>query len=263
MTRGGDAAAAWKQGSPSSNLWSAFRRADASHWSDRVAVTSGWVGLQADIALDPQGNATAVWSSSATVSASFKPEGKPWQDDYLLSHYEDFAVYPAVAMHRPRTAMAVWVRSGDEDDRIQSVLYDIDTSAKEAEPGDEGDGGDEGDDGGDEGEQFRGTAQADKLVGTPGNDVFYGLGGNDTIDGRGGRDVAYGGPGNDRIVGGRGADRLFGGPGRDQISGYAVKPGPRTDHAADDRACGVDVSGRGRGLPQRLGEVELLQMRAA
>ena len=168
-----------------------------------------------------KGNATAVWSSSATVSASFKPVGKPWQDDYLLSSYDDDATAPAVATFGPQVATAVWIRAGDANDRIQFVNYDIDTSATEA--GGEGDGG-EGEGGGDEGdggsgERFMGTAHADRLVGTSGNDVFYGLGGNDTIVGRGGHDVVFGGPGRDRILGGAGADRLHGGSGSDVIVG--------------------------------------------
>ena len=220
ITTGGHAIAAWKQGSQRANLWSASRPEGTSRWGSRVPITENWSGLQADIALDNQGNATAVWSGYATVSASFKPLGKPWQDDYLLSRYEDLAIMPAVTTPTPRTAMAVWIRSGDEDDRIQSVSYDIDTSAKEA-AADEGD--DEGDDGSDDvgaaNARFVGTSHADRLVGTPGNDVFYGFRGNDIIDGRGGRDIVFGGPGNDRIVGGTGSDRLFGGPGRDDISG--------------------------------------------
>lgn len=219
VTSEGDAIAAWKQGSPDANLWSSSRPAGSSRWGTRVPVTQSWAGMDADVALDEQGNATAVWSGSATISASFKPVGKPWQDDYLLSHYDDFTIAPAVTTSTPRTAMAVWIRAAEEDDRIQSVSYDIDTSAKEAE-----DTGDEGDDSGDSGDEeaglkILGTRHADRLVGTRGNDVFYGFGGNDTIKGRGGRDVIFGGPGNDRIIGGLGSDRLFGGAGRDLLVG--------------------------------------------
>ena len=221
MTRSGHAIVAWRQGTPNANLWSSSRSPETTRWGDPSPIAQNWLGLEADVTLDEQGNATAVWSSSATVSASFKPVGKPWQDDYLLSSYDDDATAPAVATFGPQVATAVWIRAGDANDRIQFVNYDIDTSAKEA--GGEGDGG-EGDGGGDEGdggsgERFMGTAHADRLVGTPGNDVFYGLGGNDTIVGRGGRDVVFGGPGRDRILGGAGADRLHGGSGSDVIVG--------------------------------------------
>jgi Ca2+-binding RTX toxin-like protein len=219
ITADGDAIATWQQGSPSSNLWSSSRPAGANHWRGRVPVTQNWAGLDARVAVDEQGNATAVWSGDATVSASFKPVDKPWQDDYLLSSYDDFSIAPAVTTPTPRTAIAVWIRSGEEDDRIQSVSYDIDTSAQEAQ--------DEGDDSGDSGDdsedaataKFLGTAHADHLVGTPGDDIFHGFGGNDVIDGRGGHDVIFGGPGNDRLIGGAGTDRLYGGPGRDKLLG--------------------------------------------
>ena len=246
VTSKGDAIAAWKQGSPDANLWSSSRPAGSSRWGARVPVTKSWARLDAAVALDEQGNATAVWSGVATISASFKPIDKPWQDDYLLSHYDDFTIAPAVTTVTPRTAMAVWIRSGEEDDRIQSVSYDIDTSAKEAE-----DNSDEGDDNGDSGDEeaglkILGTRHADRLVGTRGNDVFYGFGGNDTIKGRGGRDVIFGGPGNDRIIGGAGSDRLFGGAGRDLLVG-----GQGKDLLAGD--AGRDRLFGGRGADVLLG----------
>jgi hypothetical protein len=217
MTRDGHAIVSWKQGYPNANLWSSSRAPGGAAWGDPSPIAYNWPGAQADVTLDAQGNATAVWSSDATISASFKPVGQPWQDDYLLSSYDDSATAPAVAAYGPQLATAVWIRAGENDDRIQFVNYDINTSAQQA--ADTGDGGDSGGDGGDTGERFMGTAKADRLVGTPGNDVFYGLGGNDVIIGRGGHDVVYGGPGNDRIFGGSGADRLYGGPGNDTIVG--------------------------------------------
>ena len=218
VARDGHAIATWRQGSPNANLWSVSRPPNSASWSDPTAMAYNWPGAQADVTLDAKGNATAVWSSSATISASFKPLGKPWQDDYLLSSYEDDSAAPAVAAYGPEVATAVWLRAGENDDRIQFVNYDINTSAREAEDegGDDG-GGDEG--GGDEGDRLMGTAKADRLVGTRGNDLFYGLGGNDTIMGRGGRDIVFGGLGNDRIVAGPGADRVNGGPGNDTIIG--------------------------------------------
>jgi hypothetical protein len=254
MTSSGHAIAAWRQGTPNTNLWSSSRPSGASRWSDPSPIAAFWPGIEADVTLDEEGNATAVWSSSATVSASFKPVGKPWQDDYLLSTYEDDATAPAVATYGPRVATAVWIRAGDTNDRIQFVNYDIDTSAKEAGDedgeGDGGDGGDEGDGG--SGERFMGTPHADRLVGTPGNDVFYGLGGNDTIVGRGGRDVVFGGAGRDRILGGAGADRLHGGSGSDVIVGgrgadFLVGDAGR-DRVLGGRGADVLVGGAGHDL---------------
>ena len=222
MNRRGDAVVTWVQGNLTAigNLWSSFRPAGAERWS-RAPVTSAWRALQARIALDEAGDATAVWAGSMTISASFKPVGQPWQQDYLLSSFDHATAHPAVTTQAPREATAVWVQAETADDRIEAVFYDVNTSKEEAddeeEEEDEGDEDDE--EATEEAETFRGTPKADTLVGTPGNDVFFGYGGNDTIDGRGGRDVVYGGLGNDRIAGGRGADKLFGGPGADRLIG--------------------------------------------
>jgi Ca2+-binding RTX toxin-like protein len=226
MNRRGDAMVSWVQGN---GLLTAFRAKDEKTWK-RAAVTGFWYALRSKIALDEAENATAVWGGDYAVSASYKPNGEAWQDDYLLSGYEtdSSSVTPAVTAQSPDNAMAIWVSEDESDDHIQVVGYDKDTSAREHEDEDGGgdDCGDDDDCGGDDcgddecdGETFQGTSHADVLVGTPGNDVFYARGGNDVILGRGGRDVVYGGPGNDLIVGGRGSDRLFGGSGRDRILG--------------------------------------------
>jgi Ca2+-binding RTX toxin-like protein len=244
MSRDGHAIAVWRQGNPHANLWSVSRPPGTTRWGDPAEVAQDWPGADADVTLDREGNATAVWSSSALISASFKPLGKPWQEDYLLSSFDDTATSAAVAAQGTGAATAVWVRAGEANDRIQFVNYDIDTSAKEAEDsGDECDLCDDDTGDGVDGEQVMGTDHADRLVGTRGNDVFYGRGGNDVIVGRGGRDVIVGGPGNDRLIGGAGADRLFGGPGRDTLLG-----GRGRDRLAGDLGRDRLFGGHGRDL---------------
>jgi hemolysin type calcium-binding protein len=221
MNRRGDAMVAWAQ---NNRVTTAYRAPDGDHWT-RAAITGYWYGgLRFKLALDEQGDATAVWQSSAAISASYKPVGQAWQDDYLLSGWEtdSSSVSPSVTAQSADNAMAVWVNEDELDDHVMAVGYDVDTSAREHQDeggDDEGCEDDCGDDGGDDGASIQGTAHADTLVGTPGNDVFYAHGGNDVIIGLGGRDVVYGGPGNDVIVGGRGSDRLFGGAGRDRLIG--------------------------------------------
>jgi Ca2+-binding RTX toxin-like protein len=247
MNSRGDAAVTWVQGHIGSNadLWSSFRPAGSPRWA-RVPVTETWSGLQARVALDEQGNATAVWGGAFTVSASFKPAGQAWQKNYLLSSYDYAAVQPAVTTQRPENATAVWIRARTADDHIQTVSYDVNTVKEEAQDEeeddeDDDDGDDEDDDEDEEGLIVKGTPQADTLVGTPGNDVLYGYSGNDTIDGRGGRDIVYGGSGKDLIVGGAGADRLFGGDGGDVIIG-----GRGNDIVHGGFGSDVLTSGRGR-----------------
>jgi hypothetical protein len=225
VNRRGDAVATWIQSrlAASTDLWSAFRPARSRSWGSAIPVSDSWEGLQARVAIDEAGNATAVWAGSWLISASFRPVGEAWQKDYLLSSYDNVAAQPAVTTQAPREATAIWIRSAKTDDLVQGVFYDVNTSKQEQEEEEEEEeDGDEEEDDEDstlEGKTFKGTAKADRLVGTPGNDVFYGYAGNDSIDGRGGRDVVFGGRGDDRIVGGRGADRLFGGPGDDRLFG--------------------------------------------
>jgi RTX calcium-binding nonapeptide repeat (4 copies) len=210
MNRRGDAVVSWVQ---AGGLKTAFRAPGETKWT-RVPITASWEGLGAHVALDEEGDATMVWDDGYEVSATYKPQGEPWQDDYLLTGFDDEESgfwSSVVTAQSHNNALAAWVKADSNDDEIQAVGYDSDTSRLENE--------DEGDDGGDEGEFIQGTRHADTLVGTPGNDVFYARGGDDLIIGRGGRDVVYGGPGNDVVLGGRGSDRLFGGAGRDRIVG--------------------------------------------
>lgn len=242
MNSRGDAVVLWTQNRlrASADLWSSFRPAGSRRWSS-APLTATWYGLDARVALDEQGNATAVWAGSDTVSASFKPVGEAWQDDYLLSGYDFPTAQPAVTTQRPENATAVWVRSGETDDYVQAVSYDINTYKEETDEEETDEGEDEEEEPTTEGLTYRGTPESDTLVGTPRNDVFYGYGGSDSINGRGGRDIVYGGPGRDSIRGGRGSDRLLGGDGADRIIG-----GPGRDVLHGGRGSDVLRGNRGR-----------------
>ena len=79
--------------------------------------------------------------------------------------------------------------------------------------------------------RFRGTARADRLVGTPFKDFLHGLGGNDVLRGDAGDDL---------VDGGTGANRLYGGPGDDVLRARnarrdLVNCGRGRDTAAVDR----------------------------
>ena len=259
MNARGDAIVTWTQTllTSGADLYSSFRKSGSDQWA-RTQVTRYWSGLEAKVALDEQGNATAVWSGSLTISASFKPAGEAWQPNYLLSDYDNVTAQPAVTTQRPENATALWVRSGEAGDFVQAVSYDVNTYKDLADEEEDDEEDDEGDDDEYEGETFRGTPGSDRLVGTPGNDVFYGYAGRDVIDGRGGRDVIYGGRGRDVIVGGAGSDRIFGGEGSDRISGGrggdVIRGGLGSDLLRGNRgrdvlygAAGLDVIDGGSG----------------
>jgi Ca2+-binding RTX toxin-like protein len=255
MNSRGDAVVTWIQSQlrAGADLWSSFRPAGSRRWS-RVPINATWYRLDARVALDEQGNATAVWAGSNTISASFKPVGEAWQDDYLLSGYDFSTAQPAVTTQRPENATAVWVRAGEIDDYVQAVAYDINTYKEETDEEEDEEEEDEEDEEQEEptteGQTFRGTPGSDTLVGTPGNDVLYGYGGRDSIDGRAGRDIVYGGRGRDLIMGGTGSDWLFGGNGGDRIIGGpgndVLRGGPGSDVLRSNRGRDVLYGAAGR-----------------
>ena len=218
LNRRGDAIVLWVQeGQP----WTSSRPAGATRWAARTTMLSErfyhyyWGSALPEIALDEEGNATAVHQHSFW----YREPGRAWEEGWLWDSEESTHVGTTVTTDRPRTATVLSIDLGKEDDRIEAIAYDAETAEeqrKEAEEGSDEDG-DQGDD--EEFELIMGTPGPDLIIGTPGNDLIYGLGGADRIDGRGGDDVIYGGNGADHIAGGRGNDLLIGGWGRDVLRG--------------------------------------------
>jgi hypothetical protein len=92
-----------------------------------------------------------------------------------------------------------------------------------------------------------GTADDDRLVGTPRRDVIVAGAGDDTVVARGGADLICDGDGDDRVRGGAGSDEVGGGRGEDRLNG-----GPGDDWLAGRR--GADVMAGGRGDDRLVGE---------
>lgn len=78
--------------------------------------------------------------------------------------------------------------------------------------------------------RFKGTSQADWIIGNKGNNIINGRGendylngssGNNTLKGGTGDDIIYGGQDNDILKGGKGADILYGGFGQNTFSNAA------------------------------------------
>ena len=96
-----------------------------------------------------------------------------------------------------------------------------------------------------------GTADDDRIAGTPRADVICAGAGRDRIDGRGGDDAVFGDAGDDRVEGGAGNDTLYGGEGADRLSGGhgddvlsggpgadRLEGGPGWDHSEQGEAGG-------------------------
>jgi hypothetical protein len=101
-----------------------------SHWQDTPDDLSG-TGQRADtpqIAVDANGNATAVWMRSngfnSIIQASIKPFGGIWQDTPDdLSETGQTATNPQIAVDANGNATAVWMRSNGTNVIIQSSTH--------------------------------------------------------------------------------------------------------------------------------------------
>jgi hypothetical protein len=84
----------------------------APEWSAPVTVGAGPNIESIDVALDPQGDAAAVWRSGVnaegTIGSAFKPAGSNWQSPITLSGPVQGAFEPQVAIDEAGEAIAVW-----------------------------------------------------------------------------------------------------------------------------------------------------------
>ena len=90
---------------------------------------------------------------------------------------------------------------------------------------------------------FRGSDNAETVVGAVTNDVINGRGGSDRLEGRNGNDLLQGGDGDDRLIGGLGNDTLEGGQGLD----IAVYFGNRANYSIVADGSGFIVTDLGNG----------------
>jgi hypothetical protein len=108
---------------------SATRSAGGS-WSAPVTLSPPRKAARSpQIALDPQGGATAVWEeeySGATQSAT-RPPGGSWSAPVTLSATGVRTAWPQVAVDSQGNATAVWAGAVFSDDRIQSHRIQIAT----------------------------------------------------------------------------------------------------------------------------------------
>jgi len=79
-----------------------------------------------DVAIDPQGNAVAVWSSrlpgaERRVQAALRPQGGGWQAPVDLSAAGQDAGAPHVAVDAQGNAVVAWVRSNGAEQVVQSA----------------------------------------------------------------------------------------------------------------------------------------------
>jgi hypothetical protein len=126
----GDVTAVWEgRNGTESDIEAAVRPAGSGTWTAPVqpATDTGKYGGPPELAVDPEGDAVAVWArengaGSDVIEATSKPHGgETWQVPVSVSAGGDLAGSPHVAMDANGDAFVVWQRWGSCD-RIESAI---------------------------------------------------------------------------------------------------------------------------------------------
>ncbi len=128
----GDVVALWSRfdlGHGQSVIQSTERPAGGA-WKAPVDLTaSGQIALTPQVAVDPQGNAVAVWRSSSgasySVQAAVRPAGGSWQAPVDLSAEGEDALEPQVTLDSQGDAVAVWERSNGANEVVQGAMRPV------------------------------------------------------------------------------------------------------------------------------------------
>ncbi len=121
----GEATVVWFGYDGSKEVVRAATRPAGGAWSQPVALSDvDGYSSEPDIAIDPQGNATAVWTTGPQnqygfVQTATRPAGGSWSQPVALSDESEAAVWPHIASDAQGDLTAIW-DSGGEEGVIQS-----------------------------------------------------------------------------------------------------------------------------------------------
>ena len=109
----GNATAIWQMYDGGNWTIQASTKLFGGSWQDAVALSeTGYISKDPQIAVDMNGNATAVWyrydGSNYIIQASTKPFGNTWQATVDLSQAADFVPTPQIAVGASGDATAIW-----------------------------------------------------------------------------------------------------------------------------------------------------------
>jgi hypothetical protein len=121
----GDAVVVWRREGSPQRIHAAFRPAGGSFGApETLSAEAGGGAFNAQVALDPAGDAVAVWQrsdgSDLRAQAAFRPAGSGWDSPETLSAAGQSAELPQVAIDSDGNALAIWHRFDGTDDRVQA-----------------------------------------------------------------------------------------------------------------------------------------------
>jgi hypothetical protein len=127
MDAQGDAVSVWHSTSAGHEvIYAAYQPAGGS-WQPGVGISAGGEdAVLPQVAIDPHGNAVAIWSRSNgtnnIIQAAFKPAAGAWLPAVNVSEEGQNAYSPDVAMDAAGNAVAVWERSNGSGFVAQSAF---------------------------------------------------------------------------------------------------------------------------------------------
>ena len=103
-----------------------LRAADGTFGPTQTISVSGRDAFEPQLALDPSGNAIAVWTqfdgANGRVHAAFRPAGGSFGGDQTISPGGGTASAPQISIDSTGKAVAVWYRFEGATDRIQAAV---------------------------------------------------------------------------------------------------------------------------------------------
>ncbi|MFT3866295.1 MAG: PKD domain-containing protein [Solirubrobacterales bacterium] len=130
LDQAGDAVVAWDQYDGSTYVAEAASRAAGGSWQSPVDLsTAGGIAYGPRVALDPGGDAVAVWSrddgGSEKAQAAIRPAGGSWGAPVDLSAADGVAPDPQVAVDSEGDATAVWQATDGTEGIVQAAGLDV------------------------------------------------------------------------------------------------------------------------------------------
>jgi hypothetical protein len=116
----GDAVVVWDRFDGSNFIVQAATRPKGGTWSSPADLSApGHSAIEPQVALDPKGDAVAVWyrgdGSNLIIQAASRPKGGNWSSPVNLSAPNQDAFEPQVALDQKGDAVAVWDRFDGSD----------------------------------------------------------------------------------------------------------------------------------------------------
>jgi PKD domain len=124
---GGEAVAVWSRFNGTRDIVQAAIRPSGGPWQPAVDLSAaGQNAREAQVAIDPSGNAVAVWSrfdgAKYIVQGARRPAGGGWEPALDISASGQNAEAPQVAIDAAGAAVAVWARSDGVDPIVQAAV---------------------------------------------------------------------------------------------------------------------------------------------